>query len=157
MNRPVLIAVLAIGIVMTSSGISALCSSGDSEAVISTIEEAYVKGIHIERDIPAVKEGFHEDFRMSMLRGGALTHMSIAEWIGAIEKSIERDPSPPRHETRWEFPMVDVTGDAAVAKVEIFRDGTHIYSDYLSLYRFEDGWKIVSKIYFDHRQAGSKR
>ena len=49
-----------------------------------------------------------------------------------------------------EIPMVDVTGDAAVARVELYKDGKHIYSDYMSLYRFDDGWKIVGKIYHRH-------
>jgi putative lumazine-binding protein len=30
------------------------------------------------------------------------------------------------------------------------RDGTHTFTDYLSLYRFPDGWKIVSKTFQPH-------
>ena len=50
-----------------------------------------------------------------------------------------------------DIPMVSVSGDAAVAKVMIYRDDKLIYSDYMSLYKFEDGWKIVAKIYFSHK------
>jgi ketosteroid isomerase-like protein len=39
---------------------------------------------------------------------------------------------------------------AAVARVEVHRDGKHIFTDYLSLYRFADGWKIVGKIFQSH-------
>ncbi len=46
--------------------------------------------------------------------------------------------------------MVNVTNNAAVAKIKIFRDGKHIYSDYMALYKFDDGWKIVNKIYAAH-------
>jgi len=28
------------------------------------------------------------------------------------------------------------------------KGGNKIFTDYLSLYKFEDGWKIVSKIYY---------
>ena len=42
---------------------------------------------------------------------------------------------------------MDVTGKAAVARVELFRDGKHVFTDYLSLYQFADGWKIVAKIF----------
>ena len=42
---------------------------------------------------------------------------------------------------------MDVTGKSAVARVEIHRDGKHVFTDYLSLYQFADGWKIVAKIF----------
>jgi len=32
----------------------------------------------------------------------------------------------------------------------IDRDGLRLYTDYLSLVRFPDGWKIVAKVYMDH-------
>ena len=32
----------------------------------------------------------------------------------------------------------------------VFRDGKHVFSDYLSLYKFEDGWKIIGKIFYRH-------
>jgi len=46
--------------------------------------------------------------------------------------------------------MVNVTGNAAVARVEIYRDGKHAFTDYLSLYKFPDGWLIVGKIFQAH-------
>lgn len=39
---------------------------------------------------------------------------------------------------------------AAVARVELWRDGKHTFTDYLSLYRFDDGWKILGKIFQRH-------
>jgi hypothetical protein len=45
---------------------------------------------------------------------------------------------------------VDIEGSAAVVRVEIWRDGAHTFTDYLSLYRFPDGWRIVGKIYYTH-------
>jgi hypothetical protein len=42
---------------------------------------------------------------------------------------------------------VDITNNEAVARVEVHRDGKHIFTDYLSLYKFADGWKIVGKIF----------
>ncbi len=45
---------------------------------------------------------------------------------------------------------MDVTGNAAVAKIELFKDSKHVYTDYLSLLKFSDGWKITDKVYFRH-------
>jgi hypothetical protein len=35
-------------------------------------------------------------------------------------------------------------------RLELRRDGKHVFTDHLSLYRFADGWKIVSKTFQAH-------
>ncbi len=121
-----------------------------AEAVKKVIEESYIRGIHIERNIPAIKKGFHPDFTMLSLKEGVVERLSINEWIESIEKSLVDNPNPPKREITWDFAMVEVSGDAAVARIEMYRDGKHIFTDFMSLYRFSDGWKIVGKIYFRH-------
>jgi hypothetical protein len=143
--------ILTIVLMGAALPLSASASGQEVAAVKKTIENAYVKGIHIDRDIPAIRKGFHEDFNMLIFRDDEIRKMNIGEWIAGIEKRKKEDTSPPPYDTTWEFPMVDVTGNAAVARVEIFRDRKHIYTDYMSLYRFSDGWKIVNKIYFSHK------
>ena len=63
----------------------------------------------------------------------------------AGQPSRARSPPP---EVGHEFTLVDVAGDAAVARVEIHRDGSHTFTDYLSLYRFPEGWRIIGKIFY---------
>jgi len=120
------------------------------EAVKKVVENAYVKGIHIDRDVEAVRGGFDPAFIMFRLEMGAVTRMTIDEWVAGIEKSKKERPGPLPQKTTHEFSVVDVTGDAAVARVEIYKDGKHVFTDYLSLYRLADGWKIVGKIYYRH-------
>jgi hypothetical protein len=38
----------------------------------------------------------------------------------------------------------------AAAKIEISKNGKMVYTDYLSLLKFEDGWRIVAKVYHAH-------
>ena len=45
---------------------------------------------------------------------------------------------------------LDITGGSAAAKIELSRDGKMIYTDYLSLLKFDDGWKIAAKVYYAH-------
>ena len=59
-------------------------------------------------------------------------------------------PRSPKPAIKAEYAVVDVEGNAAVARVEIYRDGKHTFTDYLSLYKFPDGWKIVGKIFQSH-------
>ena len=48
--------------------------------------------------------------------------------------------------TTVKFLYVDIDGNIAVSKFEFYEGETLKYIDFLSLIRFEDGWKIVSKI-----------
>ena len=48
---------------------------------------------------------------------------------------------------RHTFKLVDVAGYAAVAILDVYRGDIHFSTDYLLLYRFEEGWQIVSKIF----------
>ena len=89
--------------------------------------------------------------KMIFDREGGIGTLPIDKWIKSIEKKKIEEPEGPQYEVTHEIPMVNVSGDAAVAKVMIYRDGKLIYSDYMSLYRFEDGWKIVGKIYYSHK------
>jgi len=141
--------VTACGIALMATSLDAAAAEGDRAAVEAVVKTAYVDGVHAKGDPALMRQGFHPDFRMLVLRGGAMTQVTLEEWIARLEKG-ERERKTPRAAIRHEFTSVDVTGDAAVARVEIYRDGTHAFTDYLSLYRFPDGWRIVSKIFQAH-------
>ncbi len=38
-------------------------------------------------------------------------------------------------------------GNSASVKIEVYKGDTYFSTDYMLLYRFKDGWKIVSKIF----------
>ena len=124
----------------------AAAADGDRQAIESVIRTAYIEGVHVKGDPALMRKGFHPDFRMFMLRDGALTTITLDEWAGRIEKAA-RERTGPAPQIRAEFPLVDITNNEAVARVEVHRDGKHIFTDYLSLYKFADGWKIVGKIF----------
>lgn len=125
--------------------------------VRKVIADAYVDGIHNFRDPVAIRKGFHPDFEMLVLREGKLEKLPLEEWIAKIEAGNRETPPPSRdsglRSTEASFPVVEVTGKAAICKVELSRDGNKIFTDYLSLYRFDGGWKIVGKIFHRHPEA----
>ena len=124
-------------------------AEGDVEAIRSVVKAAYVDGVHAKPSALAMRAGFHPTFRMLVLKDGAVSGVTLDEWAGRIEKgAAARTGTAP--EVRHEFTTVDVTGDAAVVRLELHRDGKHAFTDYLSLYRFPDGWKIVSKTFQAH-------
>ena len=135
-------------VVMAWAG-GGLAADADRAAVEAVVKSAYVDGVHAKGDPALMRQGFHPDFRMLALRDGKLTPVTLEEWIARLEKG-NRERTGPRPEIRHELTHVDVTGDAAVVRLELHRDGKHTFTDYLSLYRFPDGWKIVSKTFQSH-------
>jgi len=127
-----------------------VAESDDVAAVKTVIEEAYVKGIHIDQNVEAIRKGFHPAFTMFACKDGEISKTSIDEWISSIEEGKKKNPNRPKVDTKCQFVSVEVSGNAAVARLEMYRDGKHVFTDFMSLYKFEDGWKIVAKIYYRH-------
>jgi len=122
----------------------------DDEAAIRTlIQEAYIDGLENLGDLNRTREGFHSDFILLHLRNDEMVGTPIAEWIASAER--RRAEGQPPAGTTVEFLSIDITGAAAIAKVELWRADDLLFTDYLALYKFSDGWKIVGKIYEDHR------
>jgi ketosteroid isomerase-like protein len=133
--------------------VAAESRSPEQQAVVEVVTAAYVDGIHNYRDPAAIRQGFHPDFEMLILRDDKLEKLPIARWIATIEERNAKEPPPARDTPRTttaSFPLVEVTGTAAVCKVELVREGKLVFTDYLSLYRFADGWKIVGKSFYRH-------
>lgn len=122
----------------------------DESAVKEAINKAYVEALYNLNDIQNIDDGFHPEFKLLGLRQGELTKYTIDRWKKAIEYKAQCCPDGPEVKTEARFPMIDITGDAAVAKVQLYREGHLVFSEYISLYRFEDGWKIVSNIFQRH-------
>lgn len=116
------------------------------DAVRRVLADAYVSGVHVTRDVEAVREGFHPDFVMLINDDGRLVTVSLQAWL----ERMQLDGVPTSDTIRHTVREIDVTGDAATATLEIYENGTHIYTDYFSLYRFPEGWRIVSKIFHGH-------
>ena len=134
------------------SASSTATASSDDAAVRDLVNRAYCNGAYNALDTEAMAKGFHPEFAIISAGSDALGRYTIAEWIAAIEKR----KSAPGFELasakrQCYLTSVDVTGDVANVKMEVRKDGMRIYTDYLFLLCFADGWKIVSKIYQDHQ------
>lgn len=130
---------------------AAAAAADDASDVKAVVNSAYVEGVHIQGSAALMRAGFAPEFRMLILKDGKLSIVTLDEWAGRIEAgAAKKDPKATPPEIKAEYTLVDVTGNAAVARVEIYRNGKHTFTDYLSLYKFPDGWKIVGKIFQAH-------
>jgi ketosteroid isomerase-like protein len=139
-------------IVLALFVLSVPLAANDAEkiAVMSVVEEAYVKGVHAGPSGEAMRKGFHPDFIMFVQDGDKVTKVTRDEWIARIEAGKAKNSGAPKPVVKHDFPMVEVTGNAAVVKVELHKDGKHVFTDFISLYKFEDGWKIIGKTFYRH-------
>ncbi len=140
--------ILALAVFLAAPGMAAAQAPSDDEAIRTLVQTAYVDGLQNLGDLEKTRAGFHPDFVLLSLRDGKMTGLLIADWIASAEKRKASGQKPAL--TTCKFLSVDVTGEAAAVKLELHQNGKRIFTDYLSLYKFPDGWKIVGKIFYRH-------
>jgi len=126
----------------------------EKEAIKTVIQTAYVDGLQNNGDLAKTEQGFHPGFNLlGVSKNNGLTKFPIYSWIEYAKNKQKENPEPPAENEKvsCEFVMIDITDKAAIAKIELFKDSKKIFTDYLSLYKFNEGWRIVNKIYADHR------
>ena len=124
--------------------VAVLAASGSDElAIEEVLTSAYVEGVWRQRDPDLVRAGFAPTFVMQVYWKGELSSRTLDEWL----ERMRLDGTPRDSEIRAEIQVLEVTGAAGLARVELFEDGEHLFTDYFGLYRTADGWKIVSKMF----------
>jgi len=119
--------------------------TADQAAIRALIADHYVTGVFVTRDEGAVRNAFHPRFHLFVLDSDTIIVAPLDMWLGRLGLDGVRSTKAMRHEVAF----IDVAGNAAVARTELYEDGQHIYTDYFSLYRFPSGWSIVTKIFED--------
>jgi len=124
----------------------------DAAEVKEVVMKCYVNGAFNELDTESMAKGFHEDFAIFSAKGEELSKYPIQNWVERTEKRKAEDYDPKSEKNVWEptFDILDVTGGAAQVKIELRNQGKLIFTDYLSLLKFDSGWKIVAKVYYKH-------
>jgi len=121
-------------------------SSSDEEAVREVLQKHYVEGMYIKRDPELLRAGLAPTFVMQVYWDGELSTRNVSQWF----EKMKLDGVPTTHNIESKIEVLDITGVAAVARVDIHRDAEHIYTDYFGLYKTEAGWKMVTKMFHAH-------
>lgn len=142
---------ILITLLISAITVSAQNVDQEKEAIKKVIQTAYVDGLQNEGDATKIDSGIHPGFvLLGIGEGNEMWKYPIAEWKAKTEKKV-KDGKLPRtgdDKVSVKFKTIDVTGTAAVAKIEFYVGDKLTYVDYISLYKFEDGWKMVNKIYY---------
>ena len=123
----------------------------EKEAIKKVIQTAYVEGLQNEGDAAKIDAGFHPGFDLLGIgKGDQIWKLPIYTWKERALDDVKsgKKPKPAEETVTVNFLSVDVTGTAAVVKLEFLVGGKKTYVDYISLYKFASGWKIVNKIFY---------
>jgi hypothetical protein len=133
-------------------GLANPLAADDTDAIREVIQQAYIQGIHIDGDGEAIRSGFHPSFVMFVQTDDGIRQVLIEDWISRIEERQATAPGQAgdKPKVKGEIDVLDQASNAAVARVKVYRGGKLVFTDFMSLYRFEDGWKIVGKIFHSH-------
>ena len=125
--------------------------SKDQQAIMEVIQTAYVEGLQNEGDLEKVDSGFHPGFELLGIgKVDQMWKLPIYNWKETTAFAVKEGKKPRDKEelVSVNFLSVDVSGTAASVKLEFYVAEKLTYIDYLSLYKFESGWKIVGKIFY---------
>ncbi len=119
----------------------------DEEAIKNVINNAYIGGIHNGGPIDDIRKGFHPSFVMMVLDNNEVKSVPIEQWIGNIEKSRAAN-KPAGEKAVAKYNIVNVAGSSASVVLDLSRGNKRIFTDNLLLYKFNEGWRIVSKNFY---------
>ena len=122
-------------------------TENNAQDIQRVIEEAYIRGIHETQDRTLIDRVFHPSFEMLVMAQQDVEMVDVPAWLPRIEAMKEANPELWDSETSYTFKLVDAAGSAAVAKLDVFKGETFFSTDYMLLYKIQDEWKIVSKVF----------
>jgi hypothetical protein len=116
------------------------------------IDAAYLNAYWNGMDVKAILAGWdHGAISPRFVSNNDLAYVTVAEEIaGAVRES--RKP-PEKKEFTFLYPVIDVTGGMAMAKVEVMRGQTLAFTYYFPVVKARAGWKIVGYPYYQHRNG----
>lgn len=124
----------------------------DQVLIKNVIQDAYVDGLCNNADEEAIRKGFHSNFKIiGAGSDNTIWEFPISDWIVMAKKGKEKGHKYSFQDefTTIKFLSIDIEGKVAVTKIEFYEGSEINFIDYISLMKFEDDWKIVSKICFN--------
>ena len=145
--------IMLTGLLFLALVSTSLLSADDKSDIEQVIKSSYFYGAFNGLDTESMRKGFHPDFAIFSASGNKISRYPIDTWIKNIEnRKKAADFNLESQKMDCKIVSLDITGGSAAAKIELSKDGKMVYTDYLSLLKFDDGWKIAAKVYFAHPQ-----
>jgi hypothetical protein len=129
---------------------NAQTGSHTEEAGVRAALNAYLDG-HRTGQADAFRRAFHPDARMLYAKDGQLVKTEIADYIARAPGK----PAEDEDKRRRSIDSIDIVGDAAIAKITLnYPEVT--FTDYMTLLKINNEWRIVSKVFSADRSKANK-
>ena len=111
------------------------------EAAVRQTLDYYLQG-HATGNGEFFKKAFHPEAKLFWIREGQFATRTSAEFIAGANGK----PAADERERKRSIESVDITGNAAIAKIVLdYPSGR--FTDYMSLLKVDGEWKIVNKTF----------
>ena len=117
------------------------------EAGVRQAIEHYFQG-HATGNGENHRKAFHPEAKLFWIRDGKFTQRTSEEYIAGSSGK----PAPDEASRKRSIEMIDITGNAAVAKVVLDYPQVR-FTDYMSLLKIDGEWKIVNKTFVSEPKA----
>ncbi|MEM1115731.1 MAG: nuclear transport factor 2 family protein [Bacteroidota bacterium] len=129
-----------VALALVLAGFSYASRTSDLDAVMAPLN-LYLEG-HATGNGDLMRQAFHPDARLFWIDDGELAQRPSPEFAGLFRGT----PASDEADRRRRVVSVDITGDVAVAKIELDYPRVFI-TDYMTLIRLGDEWKITHKAF----------
>ncbi|HEX5834074.1 MAG TPA: nuclear transport factor 2 family protein [Pyrinomonadaceae bacterium] len=137
-------------IVLVASVLLKVASAESSEAAAARVPlENYIQG-HVTGNGDFMRKAFHSEAKVMAFRDGKLTNLTSEEFASRFNGK----PAADEAQRKRRIESVEITGNAGVAKI-VLDYPTVTFTDYMSLLKVGDEWKIVNKVFYAEPKAKS--
>jgi hypothetical protein len=140
----VALAMAGVGMIPMAHGIQG-SATGEEPAVRKALGY-YLEG-HATGQGAAFARAFQPEAKLFFNRDGKFSQLTSADYIARAPGK----PADDEAQRKRRIDFIDVTGDAAVAKITLEYPGVTL-TDYMSLIKVDGEWRIVNKIFHANRQ-----
>lgn len=117
-------------------------SIATAEAEARVPLDNYIQG-HATGNGDFMRKAFHTDAKVMAFRDGKLTNLTAEEFASRFNGK----PATDEAQRKRRIEHVEITGNAGVGKI-VLDYPTVTYTDYMSLLKVGDEWKIVNKVFY---------
>ena len=145
MKKLMLLAVVTAAAAGLAAWLPARAQSAEEAAVRAAIEHyfrAHATGLGEHH-----RKVFHPEAKLFFINEGKFTQRTSEEYIAGSPGK----PAADEAQRKRTIEMIDITGDAAVAKLVLDYPNAKL-TDYMSLLKIDGEWKIVNKIFSVQRR-----
>ena len=135
-----LLAVLGVSMIVANTHRSSQAQADTTAARVPL--DNYIQG-HATGNGDFMRKAFHTDAKVMAFRDGKLTNLTAEEFASRFNGK----PAPDEAQRKRTIESVEITGNAGVGKI-VLDYPTVKFTDYMSLLKVGDEWKIVNKVFY---------